>query len=344
MKLRSKCFSFSTLGFIALLMLFSCNSDVERTETTAVPSPSTDLEIGTGLNESLPRLISQMPAVERAAMGASVGGGGHPALVLPTYRQRIVHGPLDAQQPMAHRLKVVTDELDPSTGDWFVSTVEHSASFKIDRVVTRISNELYLSGVARNGDLVIEQWIVTPQTGAVLPVRPAAETGIGVPFSTPPLTTQIQGDGAFIPPPQRQDRSVTVKTELYRGSELGEIVSMAVDPDGRFLLVLTSGSHGLVQFDLHDSTPTGPAYQTICSPSTLPEIQQVKSIYPAAHENGIRMFIMAPRYMDGVIPKNVVLLDDDNDGVFDGDYELTPPEFKQLFPPGSISDYFTIYY
>jgi hypothetical protein len=134
-----------------------------------------------------------------------------------------------------------------------------------------------------------------------------------------------------------------VKEELYRGSGLGTIRELAVDPDGRFVLALTDGEMGLVQLSLKDMGPNGPAMASVLTLEAVPELQQVSRLYPAQHNTAGRMYLMDPALNSGVLPKAVVVFDDDNDGVFQDQLVLSPEEFDGAFPPGSFSDFFVHY-
>lgn len=323
---------------VGLLGVWGANELGSRDASSSFNSPPVNALDDPHLPTTVALQVTSTSVGERAASR----GLGRPVLITPTYRQTVTYGPRYEDAPQADRFTIKTFEKDPITQEWYRSWVEHSASFQIERVATRIANEFYLAGVARNGDAVIERWVAEPQNGALAPTRPPASTRIGTPFLSPPLSVPIQGGGGFIAPPQRQGGSIMEKTELYRGIDLGQIRDISVDPDGRFLLALTS-ELGLVQFDLHDSSPSGPAYASILSLQQVPELAQVRSLYPAEHATAGRTYRMDHMFVEGLLPKDIVLLDAGNDGAFESHFVLSPDEYEAMFPPGSSTDFFLRY-
>lgn len=310
---------------------FECSTAEEFSATDAPTAPRE------------PMVETQVPTLLGTKAKVQARRSAQPVILTPSLRQSIEYGPRSPLQANDDRLRVITHEYDPLLDQWYATRTDHTASFRIEHVATRVANEFYLSGKARNGDAVVERWVIVPQNGTLVAERPPASSGIGTPFTTPGLVVQVQGAGALIPPAQRTGAAVTTKTELYRGAALNNIEALAVDPDGRFLLALTDGPSGLVRFDLHDASPAGPSFETVLAPTAVPELGQIGRIYPAQHAVSGRMYLMDSAHLPGVFPKDIALMDDDNDGNFDGNFVLSMDEYAQLFPSGSFTDFFVHY-
>jgi hypothetical protein len=109
-------------------------------------------------------------------------------------------------------------------------------------VCGRQKNELYVSGNAPNGDIVIEKWVIETQRGTYFYRRTASGTSIGQPLSgIPAVQLGIEG-GTYTSVANRTRAPRVAKVELLRTAALGKVWGLACDPEGRFLLFLAGTS------------------------------------------------------------------------------------------------------
>jgi hypothetical protein len=124
----------------------------------------------------------------------------------------------------------------------------------------------------------------------------------------PPFQAPI---GRASPPPER--------LLVYQGTELGGIVSLAFDPEGRFVLVLGGDPGNRKLFRLlveEESDPVG-LYSDIV-------MQFVDHLWVFNHVSGSRIYVLWGQNEDVSGLRAVVLVDADNDGIFDSREDHTP--------------------
>lgn len=128
-------------------------------------------------------------------------------------------------------------ELDPDTSEaeeWTMT--EHQVGSTIERVAMRHANEWFVALRLPSGEVAVERWTLEHTTGAYWSSRPAAPSGIGTAVATPEAEVGIEGD-VFVVPSGRPRPGVT-RTRVVGALALGPIESMAVDPDGRYLVMV----------------------------------------------------------------------------------------------------------
>lgn len=201
-------------------------------------------------------------------------------------------------------------EEDPVTKQEHELIWEESTSFPVALVEHRHADELYVMGPGRNGELIIERWDASEVHGAYATARPSAGTPIGVDAPTGDTSTYISG-GVLVPPAQR-DRPTFRREEIYRGTQLATLVSLAVDPEGRFLLALVGSPPALLQLPLGAANPTA---SVVCTESQFSCLDELRSLYVMDHVTKGRVYISTTG--DGERDCMLVAEDNDNDGVFD---------------------------
>lgn len=174
---------------------------------------------------------------------------------------------------------------------WVKQEQEVSTSYNIVDARGYCDRELYLVGAYDAANATIERWT----------------------FLHPPST---DAGGQYIPLDQRRLPGIR-KQVLYLGSQYGLIRALDVDPNGRYLYFLTLTSHTLYKMNLSDS-----AVEEVCSPATVPQMQQMKNLFLMKHvTEGWKLFV-TPRRGFGdaqqVDPNwyEVVLEDPEDDGNF----------------------------
>ncbi len=222
----------------------------------------------------------------------------------PGFRVGVIY---DGASPGVMILRV---EEDPVSKQEYWQDWQEGTSFAVSLVEHRHADELYVMGPGRNGELIIERWDASEVPGAFATARPSAGTPIGVDAPTGDTTTYISG-GVFVPPVQR-DRPTFRREEIYRGTQLASLVSLAVDPEGRFLLALVGSPPALLQLPLGASSPTA---TVVCTESQFSCLDELRSLYTMDHVTKGRMYICTTG--DGERDCMLVAEDNDNDGVID---------------------------
>ncbi len=201
-------------------------------------------------------------------------------------------------------------EEDPGTKVQHRLVWEEGTSFAVSLVEHRHADELYVVGPGRNGELIIERWDASDVPGAYATARPSAGTPIGVDAPSGGTTTYISG-GVFVPPAQ-SDRPTLRREEIYRGTQLASLVSLAVDPEDRFLLALVGSPLALLQLPLGAPNPTA---TVVCTESQFSCLDELRSLYTMDHVTKGRMYICTTG--DGERDCMLAAEDYDNDGVID---------------------------
>lgn len=122
-----------------------------------------------------------------------------------------------------------------------------STSYVVKKIVpSGQAHSFFVNGRSRDGDDVLEQWDIDVGQGGRFATRPGGPTPIGTPSAPHSLTTGILGE--TYTQPSGRPRATATRTELYRGSDLGTLLGIAADPNGRFLLIVAGGA--LYRLDL----------------------------------------------------------------------------------------------
>lgn len=200
--------------------------------------------------------------------------------------------------------------------NWRENSFEVSITFRITDVTVREGgNEIYVAGIWDDGRGVIKRFNFVPRAGGIL-VR-------GLPTTVEPRGTpmakhsaeQILNDGTWLEPTQA---SYGVPT---RAQVLGDVVgvprSIAVDPAGRYLIILTEASSELYLLDLMAAPMV---LELLGNATTLPELAQVTNVYIRTLESGGHAVLLHDIFVmiaDRPNDPRIALIDSDNNGVFE---------------------------
>lgn len=227
-------------------------------------------------------------------------------------------------------LRVDEDERNPGTGAWTSSSEQYSTSFQINFVAARTPDELYVFGTRRNGDDIVERWLLESADGSWIATRPLAGSPIGVPLPNPGVLSVSLRGGDWVEPGERFPLA-EVREEIYVGTDFGGVLYATVDPEGRFLLVITPQSDKLFQLPIPqagESVVPALVYDDII----LPDLAYMGCIEPREEQSSGRMYVMttANNELEPTIDRRLILFDPDNDGVFDSLLPVTHDQFKGL--------------
>jgi hypothetical protein len=201
-------------------------------------------------------------------------------------------------------------EHDFSSGAEYYSDVTERTSFDVSRVTHRHGCEIYVCGRANGIEDVVERWDIVPDAGGYASSRPTSNTPIGNPAPLGTTSTFLQGN-AFIEPSARA-APILNRQEIYRGAAIGGFQSAVIDPEGRFMLVLSEQAK-IIRVPLQ-SVPSSPT--ELYTSTQLPYLAQATSINVFDHATEGRKYVLMNRGAteDGI---RLVLHDYDNDGEVD---------------------------
>lgn len=210
---------------------------------------------------------------------------------------------------------------------WQDSTNTYSTRYSIIDVGARLGgDELFVAGVLSTGESVLERWRFPARDGGWSHAPTGTAPPIGQSAGAYAGTTAINGNGYRNLPATWLAPSISV---VFESNSLGEIRSVEVDPEGRFVLFTTMAGASLYQLDLQQS---GATPVLLFDSSTKPELADANWLAIGDHKDFGRTVVCLPPNIPAAArlptPPSVVLLKDaDNDGVFEGSGSM------------SISDY-----
>jgi hypothetical protein len=202
---------------------------------------------------------------------------------------------------LEREVEILRDERRDVAGTFSRQTQTLSASYFITAAGSACTSSgdleaLFVAGVHENGESTIERWT----------------------FGYPP---SVDGSGAYIPIDQRSLPRVQ-RREIYRGSSLGRIRSVAIDPGLRYLLFLTRENPTVYRIDL---APGGSLVPTVAlDQQAVPYLAQMRSIVVDRHATmGLMYMLMSNAWWtaDPSLPKDVIILPDaDDDGALEAPF------------------------
>lgn len=168
-------------------------------------------------------------------------------------------------------------------------------------------------------ETVIERWEVLVEDGGFRVGSRAAPAARGVPQPIPASAAYevtLVGDRDLPPSERRLTSPIVTRTEIYRGRHAGVIRNLAVEPEGR-LLVLHSHDTGDV-YELDRTTPGAVPVRRFAA-ADLPDLREMTTLDVSDHLDAGRLYWMAA--VDGHMvrggTRRVVIVDRDVDGVLD---------------------------
>ncbi len=225
---------------------------------------------------------------------------------------------LEAEGLLLWATEIGPDASDPSQEAYY----QHEAgpfpySYSFVDLSARHPAEIYVAGtMPGTGDTKIEKWLFPPQVGGYYTFRDTAVAGVGTPSPLSTLSGELVG-GTYVAPENRSPVS-PVQTTVFQGRIGGGVEDIAVDPEGRFLLIL-SATGSLYQL----SDLASPTLTLLYDESALPGLTLADEMRPFVDAQGVRCFqVIAspPNVSPGAA---IVLRDLENDGVIDETHTFT---------------------
>lgn len=142
------------------------------------------------------------------------------------------------------RLQLRSSGTNPNTGLGERYSRFYSLSFQPKEVCGITANDFIVFGLGRHGVPIFERWVLHPDEGTYFTVRTLPTTGVGI--SVPMGTTTVHILGDYTSPSKMDNiEPILAREQVYRGGPIGTVINFVVDPEGRFILVLSDDSDGL---------------------------------------------------------------------------------------------------
>lgn len=209
--------------------------------------------------------------------GYSDPGLGMPAWVEEDYRQ--VYTVIDYRD-----VEVVDFTRDPQSGVWSQDLYAESTALDIASVCSNGADRYFFAEDAGLGETRIIRWELKKRK-----------------------VSQVS-------PPPGQLPKVWKKQELYQGVIPTPVVSIAADPEERFLMILAGPSSSRALFMLSLANPVLQA--PILSAQQQPVLQTAETLSRFGHQYLGRLWLLSCR--PDVSMSCILFTDQDNDGIFDG--------------------------
>jgi hypothetical protein len=225
----------------------------------------------------------------------------------------------------AMAITVRIQEKDPTTQAWEKIDHDFVVPYSVLDVSTRRGGlELFISGMQCNrGECqdIIERWVFPQVPGSYVAPELVSSLPRGTSMPAPLGGVSLAG-GTYVPHAQRHLPFVPTKSVLYSGTDYGHIDSLEVDPEGRYLLFHSYASGDLFSIDLLSPQLD---IQLEASSAQYPALAATRSLGVFTSPTAGRFFVLEQSSGCRRLPSNpawVVLADGNNDGAWEGIYQL----------------------
>jgi hypothetical protein len=239
-------------------------------------------------------------------------------------------------------VQVRNTELRPDDGThYWTPWYKFSTPYKTRRLRGRYPDDILVVGEYDGGRVVLERWLIAPVQGAWTIDRPSQPADLGVPVDplVPPALVAV--GGVWIAPEQRtgqpRERRILVDDSL----DGAPVRSLEVDPDGRFVVYVGTSPPGLYR-RLLSGGATQPE-ELLHGEATIPEVGQIRHLHFKQHAAYGRVLVCEYGAYD--YDRITILVDVDNDGLFDPPLELGNNAYVSQFEddPTLVPDDFEEY-
>jgi hypothetical protein len=210
--------------------------------------------------------------------------------------------------------------------EWSVLDRLETVPFQITAVGSRQGgDELYVAGINAKGRSKIQRWIMTPREGGYYVRWLGSEPSpIGTPM--PPFAAEELVNGALFQDPSLEDYGPPQKEELMESPSFGHVRDLLVDPEGRFLLILSFPEAAIHRVDLLAPSPQA---EVLFATGQIPHLSKVRTMQLFQNPALGRVCVLTE--VDGsVVPlgaRRTLLIDANNDANFESVVTLTQEEW-----------------
>lgn len=210
-------------------------------------------------------------------------------------------------------------ERENAGSDWFRMSGSEGVTFFVTGLAARLGgDELYIAGVERDGQSLIQKWVYHPRKHGwrvECELPPGIDAlGVPAPVAAPSIGT-ASGDAWDSPKKADEDLAPAERSTLYKDGA-GPFHGMAVDPQGRYLVFFEMASKEIQMLDLTQD----PCVVTTLRDASAEGFLSADDIQVADFEGEGRKCFVRGRTTSNPNAKPEYLLgsDTDNDGVFEG--------------------------
>ena len=219
-----------------------------------------------------------------------------------------------------------SQELNPASDFWQSWSLSVPLSFPPERVAARHDDEFLAVGHASTGDLIVARIVMPAIPGSFYCKRAASTLPIGTTVVSRPMVVLLRSK-PFIPPADRPACSPATVGEIYRGPSLGNVLAAAVDPDGRYLMLLTDqAGASLFQVPL----VAGGSVRCMTTAVAAPALADAVGIIGYEHGEEGRFYVLDGGAFPGY--DRIWTWDSNHDGVLDGWDHLSWEGFQDAYP------------
>ena len=244
-------------------------------------------------------------------------------------------------EPFGHEVVLRTREWNPLADEFDESAIPVEVPFEVHFVAhSGRSDEVWVAGIARDGNTVIEHWVAERLQGQRVIER--VEYALPLGEAAPPTSAaaDVFGGEPYRTPTDRGTPRVD-RDRVYEGTELGEPWSIAADPAQRFVLALTTAGE-IWRLDLLTGLPP----ELLLDTSDEPDLAVMTDLYPMRHQQLGMVWVAEPVEHWEHSDRVVVLYDAENDGVFEDHASYSLAEYRQAHetpPLGWADDFVNAY-
>lgn len=189
---------------------------------------------------------------------------------------------------------LVTDSVQDASGAWQSVTHQSSANFSVLHVASGGLDRYAVFGLTRDKSPVVELWNLAPAEASIV----------------------VQGslDGYSYTQLDLVAKDFQ-KTRIFKGGPDSGAVAFEVDPAGRYVVCAIRDPQGEVSLLQIDAQTSAVPPTVLYDSTTIPKLSEVQYAQKADHALLGRVFVFGTAFD---ARKRIMLVDGDNDGVFDG--------------------------
>jgi len=223
-------------------------------------------------------------------------------------------------------VSIEATEWSPSGAPYKWSMTFELASQPI-AIGSRHANEFFVLTHEAPHPVALEVWTMHAPQGAYYTECPPSSRPIGTPSEL--ASTMLKVNGPYVRPDQRSrpniSRSVIASPSDWKDAQL-----IAADPEGRFVLSVTTDEADFAQLNQLD-LKTG-SIAVLADSASIPHLADARELMFLDSDNVGRLLTIPT---DGL--HTYCLVDEENDGVFETIDSLTELEYSEKYPAHSVT-------
>lgn len=239
-------------------------------------------------------------------------------------------------------VKLRNMELRPDDGSqYWTPWYRFSTSFTTRFLRGRFADDFLVVGEHEGGRTVLERWMITPVKGSWTIERPTQPADLGVPVQALVPPALVAAGGEWIAPEARSGRPVERRVLVDDNLDGAPLRALEFDPDGRYAVYVGTKPAGLYR-RLLSGSPTQ-SEELLHSEASIPHVGEIRLLYFKQHAAYGRVLVCEYGAFD--FARFTLLVDGDNDGIFDAPLEVGLKAYNATFEgdPALVPDDFEEY-